>query len=145
MPQLPSEHADHSSDTRLDSSLLGMAACAVWLAQGLRIGVGSDNVAAGSVFGWAALAVAGFCLGVTLPRALPSIFNRRPEVQRGREERVNSLVRGLMVLGFSSYLVSSPDWGPTADLVLAAGTIAGGVLVAGVLPKAPDVAMKTSS
>lgn len=141
MPQSPSERAYNPSDTRMDSSLVGLAAAGIWLFQGLRIGVGPDSVTASSLFGWAALAVAGYCMGVALPRALPSIFNRRPEVQRAPEERVNSLVRGLLVLGFTSYLVSIPDWGPTWHLVLAFGTIAGGVLLAIALPKAPDVAM----
>ena len=124
----------------MDSSLLGLIAMAVWLFQGLRIGVGPDDVTASSVFGWAALAIAGFSMGVALPRAFPSIFNRKPEEQREQEECVNNLIRGALVLGFTSYLVSIPEWGPTWDLVLAAGTVTGGLLVAGALPKAPDVA-----
>jgi hypothetical protein len=128
----------------VDSSLLGLTATAVWLFQGLRIGVGPDPVTASSVFGWAALAVAGFSMGVALPRALPSIFNRKPEVQREQEDCVNNLIRGVLVLGFTSHLVSIPEWGPTWDLVLAAGTITGGILLSGALPKAPDVAKKPS-
>src|SRR3990170_1529460 len=89
-------------DRRTDILFFGLTATAAWAFLFFMAVVELDSVAAGAVVAWIGLVAVGFCLGASIPVALPSLFSREAKnASPGPLHRQRDLMLTLLVLGLS--------------------------------------------
>ncbi len=121
-------------DRREGILFLGLGALSVWGLLFLMAMWELEAVTAGALVGWISLICMGFCLGASLPSALPSLFRRgRSSSSRNPLDRRSDLMASLLVLGISGQMifpVSEHRWDYLPSLAFSMIAVLGGYRLA---------------